>query len=109
KRGSVEIVSTGLEFFRAGGFAYTLSPGTYAGADPLEEFLFERRRGFCEHFAASFATLMRAAGVPARVVLGYQGGRLNWLGSHLTILPSHAPSRGGGWLGGPGWARAGAP
>ena len=105
KRGDVEIVNTGLEFFRSGGFAYTLSPGTYAGADPLEEFLFQRRRGFCEHFAASFATLMRAADVPARVVLGYQGGRLNWLGSHLTILQSDAHSWCEVWLAGRGWHR----
>ncbi len=105
KRGDVEIVGAGLEFFRSGGFAYTLSPGTYVGADPLEEFLFERRRGFCEHFAASFATLMRAAGVPARLVLGYQGGRLNWLGSHLTILQSDAHSWCEVWLAGRGWHR----
>jgi protein-glutamine gamma-glutamyltransferase len=105
KRGDNDIVNAGLEYFRTGNFAYTLSPGTYLGADPLEEFLFERRRGFCEHFAASFATLMRLAGVPSRVVLGYQGGRLNWVGSHLTILQSDAHAWCEVWLPGRGWRR----
>ena len=105
KRGDNDIVTAGLEFFRSGNFAYTLSPGTYLDGDPLEEFLFHRRRGFCEHFAAAYATLMRAAGVPARIVLGYQGGRLNWLGSHLTILQSDAHAWCEVWLPGRGWRR----
>ena len=80
-------------------------PGPTLTRDPLEEFLFNRRRGFCEHFAAAYATLMRAAGVPARIVLGYQGGRLNWLGSHLTILQSDAHAWCEVWLPGRGWHR----
>jgi hypothetical protein len=98
-------VNAGLEYFRTNRFAYTLSPGSYEGADPLEEFLFQRRRGFCEHFAAAYGTLMRAAGVPARVVCGYQGGRLNWLGNHLKISQSDAHAWCEVWLKGRGWTR----
>jgi hypothetical protein len=61
------VVSSALQFFRTQGFSYSLMPGEYHN---LEEFLFRRRVGFCEHYAASFATLMRLAGIPARVVVG---------------------------------------
>lgn len=105
KRGDGEVVVAALEYFRANNFAYTLAPGEYPGADPLDDFLFNRRRGFCEHFAAAFSTLMRVAGVPSRVICGYQGGRLNWLGSHLTILQSDAHAWSEVWLAGRGWVR----
>ena len=105
KNSDNEIVTAALEFFRTGGFAYTLTPGNYQGPGALEQFLFVRKRGFCEHFAAAYATLMRAAGVPARVVVGYQGGRLNWLGSHMTILQSDAHAWCEVWIEGRGWRR----
>ena len=105
KRGDNDIVFAGLEYFRNGNFAYTLTPGTYLEPDALEEFLFTRRRGFCEHFAAAYATLMRAAGVPSRIVCGYQGGRRNWLGSHLSVLQSDAHAWCEVWLPGRGWRR----
>ena len=57
-------------------FLYTLTPGTYSGRHALDQFLFERRKGFCEHYAAAFATLMRLAGIPSRVVIGYHGRRI---------------------------------
>jgi hypothetical protein len=63
------IVNSALQFFQTQGFRYSLSPGEYRKND-LEQFLFHRRIGFCEHYAASFATLMRVAGIPARVVVG---------------------------------------
>src|SRR5207248_4315426 len=72
------IVNKALEFFRTQGFRYSLSPGEYRKND-LEEFLFHRRLGFCEHYAASFATLMRLAGIPA----DRKSTRLN--SSHRTI------------------------
>ncbi|MEK5794591.1 transglutaminase-like domain-containing protein, partial [Acinetobacter nosocomialis] len=56
-------------------FVYTLTPGTL-GQNRVDEFLFNARRGFCEHYASSFVMLMRYAGIPARVVTGYQGGSL---------------------------------
>lgn len=72
------------KFFSQSGFRYTLTPGTY-GDFALEEFLFERRLGFCEHFAGAYATLARALGIPSRVVLGYQGGVYNPLGDFWKV------------------------
>jgi transglutaminase-like putative cysteine protease len=61
-------------WFRTRPFRYTLRPGRLPAQDPLDAFLFERREGFCGHYASAFTALMRAAGVPARVVSGYRGG-----------------------------------
>jgi hypothetical protein len=72
------------KFFVEGKFVYTLNPGTYGGND-LEDFLFDRRKGFCEHFAGAYATLARGLGIPARVVVGYQGGRFNPIGDFWRI------------------------
>jgi len=86
-------VASGLQFFRTQGFRYSLSPGEYNKND-LEEFLFRRRTGFCEHYAASFATLMRLAGIPARVVVGYLGGEYNDLGGFFLVrqADTHGPT-----------------
>ena len=78
------IVNSALQFFQAQGFRYSLTPGEYRKND-LEQFLFHRRVGFCEHYAATFATLMRLAGVPARVVVGYLGGEYNDLGHFFLV------------------------
>jgi transglutaminase-like putative cysteine protease len=61
-----------LRHIRSDGYSYTLSPGEY-GRDSVDEFWLDRKEGFCEHFAASFVVVMRALGVPARIVTGYQG------------------------------------
>jgi hypothetical protein len=71
----------------------------------VDQFLFETRRGFCEHYAGSFALLMRAAGVPARVVLGYQGGTLNPLNQVVTVRQSEAHAWVEVWLEQQGWLR----
>lgn len=71
------IVQAGLRYFRQHPFYYTLQPPLLGSESNIDEFLFETRRGFCEHYAGSFAFLMRAAGIPARVILGYQGGEPN--------------------------------
>lgn len=105
KGNGLSIVAAARAHFRTEGFFYSLTPGTYEGPEALEQFLFDRKRGFCEHYAAAFATLMRAAGLPARVVLGYQGGRANWLSSHLTILQSDAHAWTEVWLPERGWVR----
>lgn len=63
-----------LNWYRQNKFSYSLSPGTLQG-DRVDQFLFQTRVGFCEHFASSFVVLMRAAGIPARIVVGYQGGQ----------------------------------
>lgn len=72
------------ELFSETGFTYSLKPGTYAQSD-LENFLFVRKVGFCEHFAGAYATLARALDIPARVVVGYQGGMYNPLGDFWKI------------------------
>jgi len=101
---SREIVERGLQYFRTHGFTYSLSPGVYASAE-LDEFLFQRKVGFCEHYAASFATLMRLAKVPSRVVIGYQGGELNEVGNYYRVRQSDAHAWCEVWLERQGWLR----
>ena len=93
-----------LERFRAEPFVYSLAPPAL-GAEPVDEFLFGTREGFCEHYASAFAVLMRAAGIPARVVLGYQGGDFNSFGGYLLVRQSHAHAWNEVWLAGSGWTR----
>jgi transglutaminase-like putative cysteine protease len=98
------IVNKALEFFRTQGFRYSLSPGEY-GKNDLEEFLFHRRLGFCEHYAASFATLMRLAGIPARVVTGYLGGEYNEIGHFFLVRQADAHAWCEVWFPDSGWQR----
>ncbi|MEB3255314.1 MAG: DUF3488 and transglutaminase-like domain-containing protein [Synechococcaceae cyanobacterium] len=93
-------------WFRGQPFRYTLQPGTLPELAPLDAFLFERREGFCGHYASAFSALMRAAGVPARVVSGYRGG--DWvmpLGGrgYLDIRQGDAHAWSEVWLPGEGW------
>jgi len=99
-----DIVKAALQYFRQNEFFYTLSP-PLLGGDPVEEFLFKQRRGFCEHYASAFAILMRAAGVPARVVNGYLGDNFNPTGDFYTIRQSDAHAWTEVWLAGQGWIR----
>ncbi|WP_443612247.1 transglutaminase family protein, partial [Acinetobacter pseudolwoffii] len=64
-----------LNWYQQNNFVYTLKPGQL-GQNRIDEFLFNSRQGFCEHYASSFVMLMRYVGIPARVVTGYQGGEL---------------------------------
>ncbi|MBI5331314.1 MAG: DUF3488 domain-containing transglutaminase family protein [Betaproteobacteria bacterium] len=98
------IVEAALTMIRTQGYAYTLTPPTL-GADAVDEFLFATRRGFCEHYAGAFVFLMRAAGTPARVVTGYQGGELNPLGRYWIIRGRDAHAWAEVWLAGRGWVR----
>lgn len=93
-----------LAMFRNEDFHYTLRP-PLLGQDAMDDFLFETRRGFCEHYASAFVVLMRAAGVPARVVAGYQGGELNPVDGYLTVRQSDAHAWAEIWLAGKGWVR----
>ena len=93
-----------LAMFRNENFYYTTTP-PLLGADPVDEFLFATRAGFCEHYASSFAVLMRAGGVPARVVTGYQGGEINNVGSYLTVRQADAHAWTEVWLKDEGWVR----
>ncbi len=98
------IINSALQFFRTEGFTYSLSPGEFR-KDDLEQFLFHRRVGFCGHYAASFATLMRLAGIPARVVVGYLGGEYNELGHFVLVRQADAHAWCEVWLAGNGWMR----
>lgn len=100
-----ETVSHALQMFRQDDYTYTLQPPLLASQHPVDEFLFTSKRGFCEHFAASFVTLMRAAGIPARIVTGYQGGELNTVGNYLTIRQRDAHAWAEVWLEDSGWLR----
>ena len=102
--GPAEIVSDALTYLRERPFVYTLSP-PLLGENPMDEFLFSSRRGFCEHFASSFVVLMRAAGVPARVVTGYMGGELNEIGDYLLVRQSDAHAWAEVWFPERGWVR----
>jgi protein-glutamine gamma-glutamyltransferase len=97
-------VQSALDYFRQENFVYTLTP-PLLGNDPVDQFLFETRRGFCEHYASAFVTLMRAAGVPARVVVGYQGGEFNPTGNYLIVRQSDAHAWAEVWLPERGWTR----
>lgn len=93
-----------LNWIRRENFVYTLEPPVLSG-QRIDQFLFESRRGFCEHYASSYAFLMRAAGIPARVVVGYQGGQLSpdqqsW---EVRQLDAHAWVEI--WLNGQGWVK----
>lgn len=85
-------------------FSYTLEP-PLLGRDTVDEFLYGTRAGFCEHYASAFVFLMRAAGVPARVVTGYQGGEINPLDGYMTVRQSDAHAWAEVWLAGRGWTR----
>jgi hypothetical protein len=78
-----------LDWFNREAFVYTLAP-PFLERDPVDLFLFDERRGFCEHYASAFVLLLRAAGIPARVVTGYQGGTMNPQGGYLIVRQSDA-------------------
>lgn len=99
-----ELVAYALDLFRRD-FTYTLKPPSLGYRHPVDEFLFESKRGFCEHFAGSFVFLMRAAGIPARVVTGYQGGEFNPLDDYLLVRQSDAHAWAEVWLDEQGWTR----
>lgn len=98
------ILAEALAFFRRQRFTYTLDPPAL-GKDAVDEFLFDTRQGFCEHFAGAFVFVMRAAGVPARVVTGYQGGEINPIDGYLEVRQSDAHAWAEVWLAGRGWVR----
>jgi transglutaminase-like putative cysteine protease len=97
-------VNAVLGMFRNQNFSYTTTP-PLLGANPVDEFLLTTRAGYCEHYASAFAVLMRAAGVPARVVTGYQGGELNTLGNYMIVRQADAHAWVEVWLAGEGWTR----
>jgi transglutaminase-like putative cysteine protease len=99
----VAIIRAALNLFHDH-FVYSLN-APLLGRDSVDDFLFETRRGFCEHFASAFTFLMRAAGIPARVVTGYQGGSYNGVGQYWVVRQSDAHAWAEVWLTGRGWVR----
>ncbi|BCX82741.1 protein-glutamine gamma-glutamyltransferase [Methylomarinovum caldicuralii] len=93
-----------LAHFRREGFRYTLHPGGMDGPF-IDRFLFETRAGFCEHYASAFVYLMRAAGIPARIVGGYLGGFVNPRGKFLEVYQANAHAWAEIWVEGKGWVR----
>jgi transglutaminase-like putative cysteine protease len=101
---SEAIIDAVLRMYREQPFTYTLQPPAL-GEDSVDAFLFDTRRGFCEHYAGSFALLMRAAGIPARIVAGYQGGEYNRVGNYLIVRQSDAHAWTEVWIENRGWVR----
>ena len=99
-----EFIRAVLNMFNKEEFYYTLEPPPL-GSNPVDRFLFDTRQGFCEHYASAFSVMLRAAGVPTRVVVGYQGGELNPLGGHMVVRQSDAHAWAEVWLDGEGWVR----
>ncbi|MDF9393632.1 MULTISPECIES: transglutaminase TgpA family protein [Methylococcus] len=98
------VAQRALRHFRDEPFIYSLRPPAIEG-DPVAGFLFDTRRGFCEHYAGAFVYLMRVAGVPARVVTGYQGGHWNPVGRFLEVTQADAHAWAEIWIDDNGWTR----
>ncbi|PIE37266.1 MAG: transglutaminase [Gammaproteobacteria bacterium] len=99
-----EIVNRALNFFHNQDFYYTLKPPPL-GKHKADDFLFNTRRGFCEYYSNAFVILMRAAGVPARIVVGYMGGETNPINQNLSVRQSDAHAWAEVWLPQRGWVR----
>jgi transglutaminase-like putative cysteine protease len=102
--GDEAVLARAIEFLRQGRYAYTLEPALL-GSHSVDDFLFVTREGFCEHFSSAFVFLMRAAGIPSRVVTGYQGGELNPVDNIITVRQSDAHAWAEVFLGQRGWVR----
>ena len=104
--GSVDAyVAAVLSHIRTQPYRYTLNPPTLSSANSIDEFWFTTRAGFCAHYAGAFVYMMRAAGVPARMVGGYQGGEINPISNHLMVRQYDAHAWAEIWSQGRGWQR----
>ena len=102
--GDAQVLARAIEHFRLERLQYTTEP-RLLGRDSVDEFLFDSREGFCEHFSSAFVFLMRAAGVPARVVVGYQGGDMNPVDGRFTVRQADAHAWTEVYLVDRGWIR----
>ena len=100
-----EIANAALRRFRGQPYAYTLTPPTTGRDNSIDDFLFQSQAGFCEHYAGAFTFLMRAAGVPGRVVTGYQGAERATVGDYWVVRNADAHAWSEVWLAGRGWVR----
>jgi transglutaminase-like putative cysteine protease len=99
-----QLAQLALQFFHQQPFSYTLSPPPL-GRNQVDDFLFGTQAGFCEHYASAFVVIMRASGIPARIVTGYQGGEINPIDGLMTIRQSDAHAWAEIWLDSSGWVR----
>jgi len=100
-----DFVTSVLEMIHGQNFFYTLAPPPLESKDPIDEFLFDTRRGFCGHYASAFAVIMRDAGIPARIVTGYYGGAFNRYSDYWILRQSDAHAWVEIWIEGQGWQR----
>jgi transglutaminase-like putative cysteine protease len=98
------LIAAVLEWFNSEPFFYSLD-AVPLGRDGADEFLFDVRSGYCEYYASAFAVLMRAAGIPTRIVTGYQGGFWHSGGDYLLVRHSDAHAWNEVWLEDSGWTR----
>lgn len=98
-----ELAISILRWFRDQEFYYTLKPPTSLGNDTIDEFLFDSKRGFCAHYASAFAVMMRQAGIPSRIVSGYQGGEWNEQGNFIAVHQFDAHAWVEVWFSNQGW------
>lgn len=98
------MVARALKHFRTEEFYYTFEPPLLDN-NPVDEFLFITKKGFCEHYASAFTVMMRTAGIPARVVTGYQGGQVNPIDGFVTVRQADAHAWAEVWLRDRGWTR----
>ena len=96
------LVAAVLQHFNREPYVYTLRPQPL-GRDSIDDFLFNTRRGFCAHYAGAMTFVLRAAGIPARVVAGYQGGELNPSGNYIQVRQFDAHAWVEYWQPGQGW------
>ncbi len=88
-------------------YAYTLNPKSTKGRDPMEDFLFYSKEGYCEHFATAFVLLTRSIGIPSRIVTGFLEGEWNNRGKYFIVRQSDSHSWSEVYFGGSiGWVRA---
>lgn len=98
-------VEAALDYFRNEAFFYTLQPPLLGDQNPMDQFLFGTRRGFCEHYAYAFVVMMRSVGIPARIVGGYLGGEINPVNRTVIVHQFDAHAWTEVWLEGEGWVR----
>ncbi|WP_110185898.1 transglutaminaseTgpA domain-containing protein [Pokkaliibacter plantistimulans] len=99
------LLQAAMALYRQQPFTYTLTPPTYSGLNSIDDFMFDGQRGFCAHFAGSLVYLLRAAGIPTRLVVGYQGGEWNGRGNFLTVRQAEAHAWAEAWVSDKGWQR----
>lgn len=102
---NAEYVDKVLNRFTEQTFFYTLRPPLLGDTDTIDKFLFETQKGFCSHYAGSFVFMMRAVGIPARIVVGYLGGEWNKNSDYMAVRQYDAHAWAEVWLEGEGWKR----